>query len=170
MNYDEARQYIEDGDTIAIITPHNWIGKITQFFTRREYTHTGIAVWIDGGLYLAELNGGGNHLTPLSHWRDADFDVCQMPIGLVNIRESIFDILRDPIEYAYEGFLAAGARVFFKIKQGIHWRTRLICVGFCVAVYERSGWGKRDRVIAPFELVDQLKIKIKVRRSDAGHR
>jgi hypothetical protein len=161
--YQQARSLICDGDTVAIITPHNWIGKVTQFFTRRKYTHTGIAIWIDDGLYLAELNGGGNHLTPLSHWDGLDFDVCEMPIGLIDIRGAIFEMLRAPIEYSYAGFLAAGARAFFNIQQAIHWRNKLVCDGFCVAVYERAGWTKHDRVIAPFELVDELRIKIEVR-------
>ena len=164
MTYAQARTKICDGDTIAVITPRNWIGKITQFFTHRKYTHTGIAIWVDGGLYLAELNGGGNHLTPLSHWEGLDFDVCEMPIGLIGVREATFEMLREPIDYSYSGFLAAGARAFFRIKQAIHWRTRLICVGFCVAVYEKAGWGKHDRVLAPFELVDALRIKIEVRK------
>lgn len=163
LTYQEARDLICDGDLVAVITPHNWIGKITQFFTRREYTHVGIAIWVDGGLYLAELNGGRNHLTPLSQWEGMDFDVCAMPRGITNIRESIFKWLRLPVDYGYPAFFAIGIKEFFRIKQAVHWRDILVCVGFCVAVYEESGWPKHDRVIALGELVDALEMKFKVR-------
>jgi hypothetical protein len=164
MNYKDARKYIDNGDLIAVRTAHNWLGRATQFFTRSPYTHVGLAIWIDGGLYIAELNGGRNHLTPLSQLEHLDFDVFHAPIGLENIRSTIFKWLRHPIEYAYASFIVIGLLDWLKIKTFVHWRKMLVCSGWCVAVYEDAGWPEHTRILSPGGLAGLLTLRLSVRK------
>ncbi|WP_394780589.1 hypothetical protein [Undibacterium sp.] len=66
LNYDQARYQIDDGDLIAVCGRDSIVSTLTRFFTRSAYTHTGIAVWLDSGLWMMELNGGRNHAIPMS--------------------------------------------------------------------------------------------------------
>jgi hypothetical protein len=165
MNYKEARKYIDNGDMIAVRTAHNWINRATQFFTRSPYTHAGLAIWIDGGLYIAELNGGRNHLTPMSQLEDLDFDVFKKPGCVENVRANIFKWLRKPIEYAYASFIVIGLLNWLKIKTFVRWRKMLVCSGWCVAVYEDSGWGEHSRILSPGDLANLLELKFEIRAS-----
>ena len=165
MNYLEARSQISDGDLISVRTPHGLLGKATQFFTRSPYTHSGIAIWIEGGLYLAELNGGRNHLTPMSQLEDLEFDVYAEP-AVTDVRLSIFKWLRQPINYGYGAFLAIGLLDWLGIKMFVHWRKILVCSGWCVAVYEDAGWPEHSRIISPGELAALLVLKLEVRHTN----
>lgn len=163
LTYQEARSQIATGDLIAVRSPHGIIGWLTQFFTRSPYTHTGIAIWIEGGLYMGELNGGRNHIIPLSQLDGCDFDVYHPPSGLNNIAAALFFWLRLPIDYAYVAFVAIGLLNWLRAKIFVHWRQMLVCSGWCVAVYEEAGWGEHSRIVSPGELADMLKLKFEVR-------
>ena len=163
MDYKQARSSIKTGDLIAIRTAHNWLGWLTQFFTRSPYTHCGIALWIDNGLYLAELNGGRNHITPLSQWVGTDFDVYDPPLGLNHIIDSIFFWLRVPVDYGFIAFVTIGLLHWFRIKKFVHWRQNFVCSGWCVAVYEESGWPEHSRMLSPQDLTELLSLKLEVR-------
>jgi hypothetical protein len=165
MNYQELRAQIEDGDLIATRIAHGLFGKLTQFFTRKVYTHCGIATWLDGGLWMVEINGGRNHAIPLSQLEDEDFDVFQPPQELDRqaIRKAALESMRVKVEY---GFLAAfmiGLLGLLKLKVFVHWRKIIVCSGYCVAVYEKAGWSEHSRIISPGELADLLRLKLKIR-------
>lgn len=160
MNYTEARQHITDGDLISIKTSHGVLGNLTKFFTRGDYTHCGIAIWIDGGLYLAEHNGGRNHLTPLSQWELDSFDVFFPPEGLNNIQEHIFQNLRTRIDYGYLAFVAIGITEWLKLKAYPNWRNSLVCSGWCISVYENAGWGKQSHLLSPSGVAKLLSSKL----------
>ncbi len=163
LTYQEARSQIATGDLIAVRSPHGIIGKLTQFFTRSPYTHTGIAIWIEGGLYMGELNGGRNHLIPLSQLDGSDFDVYSPPPGLSNIADALFFWLRLQIDYAYVAFVAIGLLNWLRAKVFVHWRQMLVCSGWCVAVYEEAGWGEHSRIVSPGELAAMLTLKMQIR-------
>lgn len=165
LTYQEARSQIATGDLIAVRTPNGIMGKLTRFFTRSPYTHTGIAIWIEGGLYMGELNGGRNHLIPLSQLDHCDFDVYLPPANLTNIADALFFWLRLQIEYGYLAFVAIGLLNYFNIKIFVHWRQLLVCSGWCVAIYEEAGWGEHSRIISPGELAAMLTIKLQVRNT-----
>lgn len=159
MLYQEARKAIETGDTIAVRTSHGILGDLTKSITSSAYTHVGAAIWVAGRLYMAELNGGRNHLVPLSQL--TDFDVYARPAGISveAAEEAILFWLTESIPYGFLTFVAIGFLNCFRIKMFVHWRKSMVCSGFVVAIYERAGWPERSRVISPQELVDQLVLR-----------
>lgn len=163
LTYEVARNQINDGDLIDVITPHSFLGHLTKFFTRKKYIHTGTAIWFGDMLCIAELNGGRNHYTPLSQLVGLDFDVYAKPDGLADIRVAIIKWVRIPISYGYIAFVFIGIRNFFRIKRQINWRQILVCSGLSVAIYEEAGWPHCSRVIAPSELAEMLQLKFEVR-------
>lgn len=152
---------IKTGDMIAVRTAHNILGKMTQFFTDSIYTHTGIAIWINGQLFLAELNGGRNHLVPMCQLDN--YDVYAAPEGLENIEAAIFRYLEYQINYGFLAFIAIGFLNLMKIKMFVHWRNVMVCSGYCVAIYESAGWPEHTRVLSPGELASELVFKFGVR-------
>lgn len=161
MKYSDARPEIKTGDLIAVTKAHNWLGTLTQLVTRSPYTHVGVARWLDGGLYMAEINGGRNHLIPTSQL--TEFDVYEMPAGLQNIEEAIDGMLRTSINYSFVAFIVIGLRDLLRLNMFIHWRETLVCSGYCVAIYEAAGWGEHNRMVSPGDLAAELKLKFEVR-------
>lgn len=162
MNYTDYAPNIKSGDLIAVPTAHSIMGKLTQFFTRSPYTHVGTALWIGEELFMAELNGGRNHLIPIIQLND--FDVYQCPDGLYAIETAIRKWLNYPVDYGFIAFVAIGLLNWFKIKKFIKWRKILVCSGYCVAIYETAGWPECTRILSPGELAAMLKLKFIVRQ------
>lgn len=157
---------IETGDLIAVRTAHGVLGWLTQFVTRSPYTHTGVAVWLAGELFVAELNGGRNHLIPICQL--TDYDVYAQPDGLGDVGNAIQSWLRVPVDYGFLAFVAIGLLNWLRIKMFVHWRKVMVCSGYCVAIYESAGWPERSRVISPRELAAMLKLKSEVRPIQAA--
>lgn len=160
MNYAEARPQIETGDMIAVRDVHGILGRLTRWATRSPYTHAGIALWLAGGLYMAELNGGRNHLVPMSQL--TAFDVYHAPQGLADIEAAIMDWLRGPIVYGYLAFILIGLLDRLRLNLYVHWRRILVCSGYCVAIYETAGWSEHSRIISPRGLAGLLTFKLGV--------
>jgi hypothetical protein len=169
MTYEEARSQIKTGDLIGVRDVHGLLGRLTRFFTRSPYTHTGVAVWCATHLFMADLNSGRNALRPLSQLKS--FDVCDMPAGMDRtcVERSIFDWLAAPINYGFLAFFVIGLRCFLGIKAFIHWRTIMVCSGGSVSIYEGAahymkgfgmpvptGWDDHNRMLSPGELVQEL--------------
>lgn len=162
MMYNDYAPQINTGDLISIPTAHSWLGKATQFFTRKKYTHSGLAMWLGGELFMAELNGGRNHLVPILQLKD--FDVHECPPGLQDIDGAIRQWLSYPVPYGFIAFVAIGLLNWLQIKLFVKWRNILVCSGYCVAIYQTAGWTKRvSRVISPGHLADELVPKLTVR-------
>lgn len=162
----EDLKTINTGDLIAVRKAHSLLGRATQFFTRSAYTHAGLAIWIEGGLYLAELNGGRNHLIPISQLDN--YDVYECPEGLTGVRSSILKWLQTPVDYGFAALFIIGLLDWFKIKMFVHWRKILVCSGFCVAIYEDAGWPEHTRIISPAGLASELKLKLEIRPTVKG--
>lgn len=175
MDYDTARRQIETGDLIASHDMHGFLGWLTTLFTRDPRTHTGIAVWLGGRLFMADLNSGRNHLTALSCVKK--FDVCAPPPGLPRdlIENAIFDWLANPISYGYAAFIVIGLKCLLRIKAFIHWREDVVCSGASVSIYEAAagaalaqrgidvpGWREHNRMVSPGELARELPFKFPV--------
>jgi hypothetical protein len=152
---------IETGDLIAVRTAHGIMGRLTQFVTRSPYTHVGIVIRLGSDLFMAELNGGRNHLVPLSQL--TDYDVYACPTGLRDIDGAIRQWLRLPVDYGFLAFAAIGLLDWFRIKAFVHWRQILVCSGYCVAIYETAGWPEHSRIVSPRELAADLELKLAVR-------
>jgi len=161
MNYADARSLIADGDLIAVRGTEGFLTPFTKFFTRSDYTHAGIAVWMDGGLWMAELNSGKNHLIPLSQLESTAFDVYACPVE--NPKPAIMNMLRIPLPYSLAALFVIGLLNWLRIKIFLHWRQLLVCSGYCVKIYEAAGWGDHSRLVSPQELAASLTLKIEVR-------
>lgn len=168
LTYQEARDQILTGDTIAVEEKKGILALLTRFFTHSDYTHVGIAFWgIDGGLWMTELNGGKNHAIPLSQLENNGFSVYHPPVELrekrASIMQAIHDNLRIKIPYGYLAFLVIGIINFFKINVFIHARRILVCSGFNVKNYEDAGWSEHTRILSPGDLTKLLEIRFRVK-------
>lgn len=164
MDYAQARNLIEDGDLIAVRGTHGALAAATRSATDSPVTHTGIAFWQADGLWMGELNGGGNHGVPLSQLEGTDFDVYYPPVpSRKKVRASLLAALRDKQPYGFLALPVIGLLNWLRIKVFIHWRQILVCSGWCVKVYEGAEWPERSRILSPAELVDLLVLKLEVR-------
>lgn len=165
LDYHTARHHIETGDLIAVREKEGFLTPFTRYFTSSDYTHTGIAFWMAGGLWMAEHNIGKNHAIPLSQLADSDFDVFERPAEVVdNIDEAIQWGLRTKIPYGVLALFVIGLINWLRIKVFLHARRILVCSGFSVMIYERAGWPEHTRILSPRDLAEQLKKKLEVRK------
>lgn len=160
MNYADARPLIATGDLISVRTAHGFMGRLTQIVTRSPYTHSGIARWMGDELYMAELNGGRNHLIPMSQL--TNFDVYAPPDGLTDIDGAIREWLRVAIPYGFLAFAVIGVLDLLRLTTFVHWRRILVCSGYCVAIYETAGWPEHTRILSPRALAALLRFKFNV--------
>lgn len=165
MKYDEARQYIQDGDIVLVRSAHSLFGWLTKLFTG-VYTHSGVAVWIEGGLWMVEINGGRNHAIPLSQLSDVDFDVYYPPNNLdrMAIKTVALRTLRVMIPYGFVATIVIGINEFFGINRFIHWRKIIICSGYVVEILDLAGWSEHSYIVSPTKLSELLLLKLEVRK------
>jgi hypothetical protein len=171
MEYSQARGLIATGDLIAVRTASGLLGRATQFFTRGPYTHTGLALWLCGRLFMTEINGGRNHLVPLSQLNAVDFDVYAHPPELdpAALDAAIHEWLAARVDYGYLAFVAIGLLEWLRLKLTVPWRKILVCSGYCVANWESAGWHATcSRVVSPTKLAAQVRRKFTVQASPLG--
>ena len=168
MNYEEARSLIDTGDMIAVKRKTGVFATIERLVQRSPYTHAGVAIWIEGGLWMAELNSGGNHLVPLSQLADLDFDVYAAPVNdLGAVRDAILTELREALPYGYLALVVVGLLNLLRIKAFLHMRHVVVCSGYVVRIWEAAGWPETSRQVSPAELASVLKMKFSVTASAA---
>lgn len=165
LDYEAARPHIQTGDTVAIKGRSGLLAHFTRFFTRSDYTHTGIAFWMADGLWMFEINGGRNHIIPLSQLVEEEFDVFCRPDGLSPeaVLQAVMDNLRSRVDYGFLAIPVIGLLDFLKIKLFVHWRRILVCSGMVVKVYEDAGWPHHSRVISPRALAALLTLRLEVK-------
>lgn len=168
LTYAQARTKIHDGDLISVFKAHSIFNVATQLFTG-EYTHTGIAIWMDGILWVVETNGGGNHAIPLSQLEKFGFDVSSPPEGVTRMaaRASAIRALRNRDKYGFMTTLVTGFIEFFNIPIKINWRNGRHCAGLCVRIYDMAGWANADGgthsyVVSPTKLTKQMFTRFRV--------
>lgn len=163
MRYHDDRDLIETGDMIAVREATSWHARLTQIVTFSPYTHEGAAIWREGDLYLAEVNGGRNHLTAIEHW--SDYDVYERPDQLdpVAVENSTLRWLRQTVAYNFLAFVLIGLMELLRVRAFVHWRRKQVCSGAVVAIFEGAGWPEHSRVISPRALAAELKFKLAIR-------
>ncbi len=171
MTYAQARAKIHDGDLISVFKAYSIFNIATKLFTG-EYTHVGIAIWMDGGLWLVEINGGGNHAIPLSQLQKCGFDVSSPPSGVTRMtaRAHALQALRERETYGFFTTIVTGVIEFFKIPLVINWRKGRHCAGLVVRIYDRAGWasageGTHTYVISPTKLTKLMMFRFRVQPS-----
>jgi hypothetical protein len=164
IGYAQARQYIEDGDLIAVRGRNGLLAHLTRLLSRSPVTHTGIALWMGEALWMVELNSGKNHAIPVSQLDGMPFDVYDPPVpDRAAIRAATIAALRSKISYAFIALPVIGLLNLMQVKVLLHARRLLVCSGYCVLIYEVAGWPERTRILSPAELVAQLHLKLEVR-------
>lgn len=136
MVYERARSLILDGDLIAVRGRRGFIPILTRLVTRSPFTHTGIALWLDGGLWIAEMNLGGNHLIPASQLRD-DFDVFDCPCNRAALRDVVLRRLRTARRYGVLDLFSIAARRLLGWRLGNS--AHEICSEFSARAYIEAG-------------------------------
>lgn len=163
MNYNEARDKIQDGDCIAVKVRENLFHELIRFSNRSDITHTGVAVWIDGGLWMAETNGGNNHIVPMSQLENVDFDVYEPPVAdRARIRTAITESLRYRIKYGFEDLVPIGIISFLKLKLKINPGKKVVCFNYTAMIYHEAGWSSEPYLRSGEELVSHFRYKFSV--------
>ncbi|EKD22677.1 MAG: hypothetical protein ACD_84C00013G0003 [uncultured bacterium] len=135
MKYAEARHLINDGDLIAV-KGTDWISKIIIFVTK-QYSHTAIAIHLDDGVWVSQMQPSGNNLVPLSHFKI--FDVYECPVDGKAVAAFIKIKLRDPISYPFLDLVMAGLTSITNFKFPSTSKG-LICSEACMEAYVENGW------------------------------
>lgn len=163
MNYEEVRDKIQTGDIISVRNNKGFMHKLTRLVTRSPYTHSGIAIWLDEGLWMAEINGGKNHLIPLSQVDGIDFDVSECPVDRETVKKEILDSLRVSLTYGFVSFVIIGLFDLFKIKERFRSMKSKVCSEYIQAILVASGWDVPEDMVSPYDLEQKLKLKFEVR-------
>jgi hypothetical protein len=162
MNYTTAREMIETGDLIAVKGRRGIFSILTYTITNSPYTHTATAIWIENGLWIAEINLSGNRLVPLSQITEP-FDVYDCPVrDRENVRASILQRLRIRQKYGVGDLFLIALKELFGIRTNT---TKYdICSEYCMKIYKDAGWiTTLPKIPSPKDLVKTLgNIKIEV--------
>lgn len=154
MKYADLRPQVLDGDLIAVRNPVSLLGKMTVLVTRSPYTHTAVALWLDGGLWIAEMDGVGDVLVPLSQYADAPFDVYRCPVDRALVRKAVLSQLRGKIGYGWAECLYIGLHKLFRVSIPPTGGAVEICSTLSAAAYRAAGWlAALPQIAAPCDVV-----------------
>lgn len=139
MRYEHARQCIRTGDLIAVKRRSGPLAIATRIITASDYTHTGVAIWLQGRLLMAHINGGGASLVPVSQELEFGFDVFRCPVNPLTVYRIIFRLLGKRISYSFYQLY----RILLFIKLGIPLPKQgkdYICSALSAHIYLTAGW------------------------------
>lgn len=163
LTYPQARPLINTGDLISVRGKHGLLARIMRI-GGATYTHSGVAIWFNNGLWMAELNGGRNHIVPLSQLAGASFDVHYPPVPDQNaIEAATQERLREPIDYSLLALVVIGLFNLLGIPFPGRTARFLVCSSYCADIYIKAGWADRPRLLSPDELAGLLHKKLEVR-------
>lgn len=143
MDYAAARPQIRSGDVIGVMSrkgPLAWATRAVMWVSGgKPYTHVGVALWQAGRLYLVELNGGGNHLVPMSQITQP-FDVARPLAGISadDVAAATDAELERHVSYGVWSLALIGLRRVFG--QAPRAPFGLVCSSFVAGILRRLGW------------------------------
>lgn len=149
LKYSEARSQICSGDVIGIATrgPLSALIRLVQrlvgFEDRSNMAHTGVAKWIDGRLFLVEMDGVRNVMVPLSQYMGLPMYVFECPVSELAMAGPFDDVVGHYIGYGYFDLIRIGVRMIFGLEsQNIQEtdQTDLVCSHFVLNWLMRAGW------------------------------
>lgn len=156
MKYDELRDQVLDGDLVAVRSTHSLLNKLTRLVMRSPYTHTAIALWLDRGLWVAEMDGAKNVLVRLSSYADVAFDVYRCPVPRDAVRQALLEQMRGKVAYDWGEILAIGAKRMFGVKLRDD-ESGMVCNSYSAAAYRLCGWSAElGRFTGPGDLVQAI--------------
>ena len=140
MSYESIRPYIQDGDLIAFKTPSGVFPRLIRLFTGKPYTHLAGALWLDDGLWIAEMDGLKNVLVPLSQYAKIPFSVFTCPVSdREAVRSQLLEGLREHITYDWMDIVRLGLYFLFRVPLPKE-NDSLQCASWMARAYARSGW------------------------------
>ncbi|MNK27654.1 hypothetical protein D3C87_460160 [compost metagenome] len=150
MRYSDVRDSIKTGDLVAVKKRSGPFAIATRLVTKSPYTHTGIAVRVGGRLLLAQANGGGCGLVPLSQEEIYEFDVFDCPVDRTVVEGIIWDMLGTHIPYGYIDL----ARIFGLFVLGIPLPKDdgpdMVCSALSAMMYKKAGWAPKGLPSIPW--------------------
>ena len=156
--YNEVRPHVADGDLVAVRSRHGVFPNLTRLITGSPCTHTAIALWLEGGLWIAEMRSGGNVLVPLSQRAHEDFDVFDCPVDRRNLRGRVLGCCAK-IDYDVGDLLHIAAERLFGIPLPAQDDDVLVCSAYSARVWLSAGWqpgGLFPSIAAPGDVVAAL--------------
>lgn len=114
LNYEQARNYVEDGDIIFVRKGTSIWSKLTQLVTKSDTYHCGIAFWVrdpvyKSRLFIVEAHQGGRRIVSLSSYAQHPMDVIGSPISWEQYCDDLLDntglIPYSIVEYVWIGLL-----------------------------------------------------------------
>ena len=162
--YNEVRPHVADGDLVAVRSRHGVFPNLTRLITGSPCTHTAIALWLEGGLWIAEMRSGGNVLVPLSQRAHEDFDVFDCPVDRRNLRGRVLGLLRTKIDYDVGDLARIAAHRLLGVPLPEQDDDVLVCSAFAALVYLTCGWQPKDlpSIAAPCAVVNALGVLPKI--------
>lgn len=162
--YSEIRPHVADGDLVAVRSRHGVFPNLTRLITRSPYTHTAIALWLEGGLWIAEMRSGGNVLVPLSQRANEDFDVFDCPVDRANVRGWLLQRLRSKTDYDVLDLARIAAWRLFGVPLPEQDDDQLVCSAFAAMAWLYGGWQPKGlpSIAAPGDVVDALGVPPKI--------
>lgn len=150
MIYDVARDQIKTGDVIAVRRRTGFLAVATRLVTRSPYTHTGIAVWVEGRLMLVQETGGGCNMVPLSQEAIYDFDVFDCPVDSHLVESWCWTLLGTRIPYGFLDLAIIAAHLLLFIPLPKQDGDGLICSAYSSVILRKAGWSPTDLPSIPW--------------------
>lgn len=146
MSYARVREQVSDGDLIAVRARTGW-ARVVSAVQHAPYTHTALAFWLDGGLWVTEMDGVKNVLVPLSQYERTPFDVFPCPVDRAAVRSVALEKLRQPIGYSWQDIATVGLHLLFGTPLPEVDSGGKICSAHSATCYLLAGW--KPRVALP---------------------
>ncbi len=148
MIYSNARSMIRSGDVIGIATrgPLSWLVRLVQRiagFGQMSYmAHVGMAKWVDGRLFLVEMDGVRNVMVPLSQYEGLKMYVYCCPVSELSVAETFDQVIGRFIAYGYFDLVRIGLRMVFDVNFSAptHDKTNQVCSHFVLEWLKLAGW------------------------------
>lgn len=159
VTYDECRDLIFSGDLIAVRRRNGFLPALTRQITGSPYTHTATALWLDDGLYVAEMDGIKGVLVPLSQYAGVDYDIFECPVfDRDRVKACTLGLLRTKIHYDYLDLARIAAWKVMRLPLPRQDRNGLVCSAFSARIYREAGawFPGLSAIPAPSDLVEAV--------------
>jgi hypothetical protein len=141
-NFDLFCSCVKSGDTIAI-RGNSFISKGIRKITHGNISHVGIAMWMDGRLWLVEMDGIKNVIIPLSQYSDTQMSLYDSPMGVPpNVNDFIWSHLQYERNYSWVNFFKLFLTLLLSHTPHLPRSTLYseICTEFNMTFYRYLGW------------------------------
>jgi hypothetical protein len=157
MKYEELRGQVQTGDLVAMRGARSLLAKATRWATRSPYTHTAVALRFRRGVWIAQMDGAGNVLVPLSQYADTDFDVFTCPVDREQVRAVVLEQLRLKIRYGWGDIAYLALHRVVGIPLPLQDDEDKVCSSYSATAYLLAGWGQvMPSIAAPADVVAAL--------------